>query len=276
MTDPRHVTRVLVFQCLCLLDAQGDDALPMLRRFLDEHAPDADTAARAEELARRVWRERNALDQKVAAAAERWSVARMQIVDRGILRLGAYEILCDDLVPAAVAINEAVEIAKEFAGADSPGFINGILDSVRKAAEAEPAAREQDSQSGDEDNADCSRHGMPFIKSVAMREDTDLEAVAERYPDAAGLLLDAWQPRTHGGGGVAFDWRYIRGHVQLPLILAGGLSVANVAEAIRQVDPYAVDVSSGVEREKGIKSAQKITAFMKGVSSCGTDTSNRG
>ena len=75
---------------------------------------------------------------------------------------------------------------------------------------------------GDEDNADCSRHGMPFIKSVAMREDTDLEAVARSYPDAAGLLLDAWQPRTHGGGGVAFDWRYIRGHIQLPLILAGG------------------------------------------------------
>ncbi|UCG32337.1 MAG: transcription antitermination factor NusB [Phycisphaerales bacterium] len=154
MTDPRHVTRVLVFQCLCLLDAQGDDALPMLRRFLDEHAPDAETAARAEELARRVWRERDALDQKVAAAAERWSVARMQIVDRGILRLGAFEILLDDRVPAAVAINEAVEIAKEFAGADSPGFVNGILDSVRKAAEAEPTAQDEAGHPGVEDKAE--------------------------------------------------------------------------------------------------------------------------
>ena len=129
---------------------------------------------------------------------------------------------------------------------------------------------------GEESNADCRQFGVPFIKSVAMREDTELEAVERDYPDAAGLLLDAWQPETHGGGGVAFDWRHIRGHVQVPLILAGGLSVANVAEDIRQVDPYAVDVSSGVEREKGIKSAQKITAFMKGVSSCGTETSNRG
>jgi N utilization substance protein B len=153
VTDPRHVTRVLVFQSLCLLDAQGDEALPMLRRFLDEHAPDAETAARAEELARRIWRERDALDQKVVAAAERWSLARMQIVDRGILRLGAYEILIDDLVPAAVAINEAVEIAKEFAGADSPGFVNGILDGVRKAAEKEPASPDKASHAGDDDNA---------------------------------------------------------------------------------------------------------------------------
>jgi phosphoribosylanthranilate isomerase len=153
-------------------------------------------------------------------------------------------------------------------------FVNAEPASVQATLEQVPLSLLQ--FHGDEDNADCRRHGMPFIKSVAMREDTDLEAVARRYPDAAGLLLDAWQPRTHGGGGVAFDWRHIRGHVQVPLILAGGLSVANVAEAIRQVDPYAVDVSSGVEREKGIKSAQKITAFMKGVSSCGTDTSNRG
>jgi N utilization substance protein B len=153
VTDPRHVTRVLVFQCLCLLDAQGDDALPMLRRFLDEHAPDADTAARAEELARRAWREREALDRKVAAAAERWSVARMQTVDRSILRLGAFEILFDDLVPDAVAINEAVEIAKEFAGADSPGFVNGILDGVRKTAEEESAAQDQAQSAGDESDA---------------------------------------------------------------------------------------------------------------------------
>jgi phosphoribosylanthranilate isomerase len=108
-----------------------------------------------------------------------------------------------------------------------------------------------------------------------MREDTDLEAVARDYPDAAGLLLDAWQPETHGGGGVTFDWRYIRGQVAKPLILAGGLSADNVARAIRQIGPYAVDVSSGVERAKGIKSAERIAAFMKGVRSCETDAIER-
>jgi phosphoribosylanthranilate isomerase len=128
---------------------------------------------------------------------------------------------------------------------------------------------------GQESNAECRQFGMPYIKSVAMREDTDLQAVARAYPDAAGLLLDAWQPQTHGGGGVAFDWHYIRGHVPVPLILAGGLCADNVATAIRQVRPYAVDVSSGVESGKGIKSAHKIDDFMKGVSHSGTNTSDR-
>jgi N utilization substance protein B len=141
VTDPRHTTRVLVFQCLCLLDAQGAEALPMLGRFLDEHAPDADAVVKAESLARRIWRQRAELDEKVGAAAEHWSVARMKAVDRSILRLGVFEILDPD-VPAAVAINEAVEIAKGFGSAESPGFVNGILDGIRKAVEAESAAAE--------------------------------------------------------------------------------------------------------------------------------------
>lgn len=152
-------------------------------------------------------------------------------------------------------------------------FVNAAPATVQATIEQVPLSLLQ--FHGEESNADCRQFGMPFIKSVAMREDTDLESVARAYPDAAGLLLDAWQPGTHGGGGVTFDWQYIRGHVPAPLILAGGLSADNVATAIRQVGPYAVDVSSGVESGKGIKSAGKIAAFMKGVSSCGTDASDR-
>jgi phosphoribosylanthranilate isomerase len=128
---------------------------------------------------------------------------------------------------------------------------------------------------GQESNAFCRQFGRPFIKSVAMREATDLGAVATDYPNASGLLLDAWQPQTHGGGGASFDWHYITGQAPLPLILAGGLNDGNIAAAIRQVGPYAVDVSSGVESDKGIKSADRIAAFMRGVSSCGPDTSTR-
>jgi N utilization substance protein B len=122
----------------------------MLGRFLDEHAPDEETERRADKLARAVWSQRGALDEKLAAAAKNWSVARMQIVDRSTLRLGAYEILLDEKVPPAVAINEAVEIAKDFGGEESPAFINGILDGLRQAADAAAdttASSEQNSQS---------------------------------------------------------------------------------------------------------------------------------
>ena len=152
-------------------------------------------------------------------------------------------------------------------------FVNALPATVQATIEQVPLSLLQ--FHGQESNADCRQFGMPFIKSVAMRADTDLAAVARDYPDAAGLLLDTWQPETHGGGGVAFDWQYIRGHVPVPLILAGGLSEDNVVAAIRQVAPYAVDVSSGVESGRGIKSAERIAAFMKGVRSCGTDTSDR-
>lgn len=144
MTDLRHTTRVLVFQSLCLLDAQPVDGLPLLGRFLDEHAPDAATAVRAESLARRIWSVRERLDERIGGATAHWSVARMQPVDRSILRVGAYEILMDDAVPAAVAINEAVEIAKDFGSAESPGFVNGILDALHKAA---PAGSDSDRRS---------------------------------------------------------------------------------------------------------------------------------
>lgn len=124
---------------------------------------------------------------------------------------------------------------------------------------------------GQERNDDCKPYGLPFIKSIAMHRDTDLRQVIEGYPDARGFLLDAWQPLTHGGGGEPFEWGQIPPQLPVPIILAGGLTPDNVARAIRQVHPYAVDVSSGVETGKGIKSAVKIAAFMKGVTAGGTD-----
>lgn len=124
---------------------------------------------------------------------------------------------------------------------------------------------------GQECNDDCKPYGLPFIKSVAMRPETDLRQAINQYPDARGILLDAWQPLTHGGGGKSFDWRQIPPDLPVPVILAGGLTPDNVGTAIRRVRPYAVDVSSGVEIDKGVKSADKIAAFMKGVTASGTD-----
>jgi len=119
---------------------------------------------------------------------------------------------------------------------------------------------------GDESAADCSRYGRPYIKALRMQDGRDIEAQARQYPTAAGILLDSYQPGLPGGTGETFDWTRIPA-LEQALILAGGLNPANVRTAIQTVCPYAVDVSGGVEAEKGIKDGQKIAAFINEVSS---------
>jgi phosphoribosylanthranilate isomerase len=149
-------------------------------------------------------------------------------------------------------------------------FVNASPSGIRHVLENVPLGLLQ--FHGHETNDDCNLYGLPFIKSVAMKPDTDLHEQIRMYPDSGGILLDAWQPQTHGGGGQTFDWTHVPHDLAVPLILAGGLTVANIAAAIRQVRPYAVDVSSGVESGKGIKSAGMISAFMKGVRDSDADT----
>ena len=170
----------------------------------------------------------------------------------------------------------SMEQARDIAAAVAPFvtltglFVNAAPDTVHAVLDAVPLGLLQ--FHGSETNAQCNDFGLPFIKSIAMRAGIDVLSGMESYPDAAGLLLDSWQPQLHGGSGIAFDWDQVPEHPALPVILAGGLAPENVAAAIRQVRPYAVDVSSGVETAKGIKSADKIHAFMKGVLQSGTDT----
>jgi phosphoribosylanthranilate isomerase len=118
---------------------------------------------------------------------------------------------------------------------------------------------------GDESPADCARYGKPFIKAIRMRPDIDLAAECARYAAARGVLLDSYQADRHGGTGDVFDWQRIPANLPLPVILAGGLTPENVGVAIRSVHPFAVDVSSGVERERGIKDAQRMAAFVAAV-----------
>lgn len=118
---------------------------------------------------------------------------------------------------------------------------------------------------GDEPPEACTGFGRPYIKGIGMRPGLDVGALMAAHGQASGFLLDAWQPDTHGGGGVTFDWTQVPGGKDRPLILAGGLNAGNVEQAVAQVGPYAVDVSSGVEAGKGIKSGEKIQAFMRGV-----------
>ena len=120
---------------------------------------------------------------------------------------------------------------------------------------------------GDETPEDCAAHGLPYFKALRMRAALDVVSEARRYHAAQALLLDAYNPSVAGGTGETFDWTRIPPGLPLPVILAGGLTPDNVAQAIRQVRPYAVDVSGGVEISKGIKDAAKIAAFMRGVQS---------
>jgi phosphoribosylanthranilate isomerase len=120
---------------------------------------------------------------------------------------------------------------------------------------------------GDESPEDCTGHGRPYIKAVRMREGVDLQLEQERYSEACAILLDSYKKSEWGGTGTTFDWGVIPADVAPTIILAGGLTPENVAQAIRQVRPYAVDVSGGVELDKGIKDSAKIEAFVRGVES---------
>lgn len=105
---------------------------------------------------------------------------------------------------------------------------------------------------GDETPEQCRGFGLPYTKAVGMAGVADPRTYAARFGDAQGFLFDSNAPGQLGGKGTTFDWNSLPRPFERPLILAGGLDAGNVAAAIRQVRPYAVDISSGVEAGKGI------------------------
>jgi phosphoribosylanthranilate isomerase len=138
-------------------------------------------------------------------------------------------------------------------------FMNATTDEVRRTLERVPLNLLQ--FHGDEPPAYCEQFDRPYIKAVSMAADTDWRAVLEAHRRAAGFLLDSHAPGGLGGTGAVFDWDTIPA-LDAPLVLAGGLTCENVAEAVRRVRPWAVDVSSGVEDAPGIKNAAKIRQFI--------------
>jgi phosphoribosylanthranilate isomerase len=117
---------------------------------------------------------------------------------------------------------------------------------------------------GEEPADFCEQFDRPYIKAARVRPGVDLLEFAHAYPSAQALLLDAWV-EAYGGVGQSFDWSLIPGRLSVNLVLSGGLHVGNVVEAINNVHPWAVDVSSGVESAKGIKNSDKIAAFIAAV-----------
>ena len=119
---------------------------------------------------------------------------------------------------------------------------------------------------GDEEPGFCRSFDRPYIKAVRMKHGVDLQQICGHYADAAALLLDSYSETAHGGTGSCFDWSLIPAGLSKPIILAGGLTVTNVGRAIAACKPYAVDVSSGVELDKGIKDKDEMIAFIREVS----------
>jgi phosphoribosylanthranilate isomerase len=167
--------------------------------------------------------------------------------------------------PRFVTVEHAASIARQL-----PPFVTTVALFVNAAADEIARVTDQVGVDllqfhGQETPEYCAQHGRPWIRAVAMQPDIDLRAAQTQFAAGRGLLLDAYRPGVPGGTGETFDWDRIPPELAPRIVLAGGLSPDNVARAVRRVRPYAVDVSGGVEADKGIKDAQKIKAFIEEV-----------
>lgn len=131
----RRRARECALQMLFQIDLAGGNPEEVFPGFWAGQQPEEDVRAFAERLVRGVIRERARLDPIIAAAAENWRLERIATVDRNVLRIAVFELLHERDTPAVVCIDEAIEIAKRFGSEDSGGFINGVLDAIRRRVE---------------------------------------------------------------------------------------------------------------------------------------------
>lgn len=142
-------------------------------------------------------------------------------------------------------------------------FVNAEPDAVRAALSH---ARLQALQfQGDESDEFCASFGVPYVKAVQVSAPVDGDALAARFPRAAGIQLDAAAKGAAGGTGTRFDWAWFPRSAAKHWILAGGLDPTNVGDAVARLQPYAVDVSTGVESSPGQKDPARIAAFCSAV-----------
>lgn len=164
--------------------------------------------------------------------------------------------------PRHLEIPQAAALVREL-----PPFVQ----SVGLFVDAEPAFIEAVLKSvpldllqfhGNEAPEQCRRYGRPYLKAVRMKADIDLVKYCADFQDARALLLDAYVAGVPGGTGERFDWGLIPAGLPKPIVLSGGLNPDNVGLAVETVQPWAVDVSSGVEIAPGIKDAARVAAFI--------------
>lgn len=136
----RHKVRRLAVQVLCALDVQGADAWPAVQQYLSDQQEYPAVTEAARNLARHTFERRSFWDEQIAAVSERWDISRMGLVDRNILRMALCELTMPERTPVRVVLDEAIELAKEFGTEESPAFVNGVLDAVRKRMQGEEPA----------------------------------------------------------------------------------------------------------------------------------------
>ena len=134
MTGSRHQARALALQALYEIDHTGHKAEEVMTNLLLEKVLDEEPANFARGLVTGVLQHQKDIDGKIKTLARAWPLPQMSAIDRNILRLAIFEILIDNRVPVKVAINEAIELAKDFGSDSSPKFINGVLGSVSNLA----------------------------------------------------------------------------------------------------------------------------------------------
>jgi phosphoribosylanthranilate isomerase len=142
-------------------------------------------------------------------------------------------------------------------------FVNASATQVDEACSRLPLGLLQ--FHGDEPAEFCGSFGLPWMKALRIAEDSSVPEMMQAYTSASAILLDTWRAGVPGGTGESFNWQLVPSDTSQALVLAGGLNAENVASAIRQVQPFAVDVSGGVEASAGIKDVQKISEFIEAV-----------
>lgn len=145
MIRPRHQARILALQGLYQMDiqrlAEDTEVAPLLAPVLAEAQASGEVADYARQLVAGTWAKRESFDAMITGVAAHWDVARMAVVDRNILRLALYEIVEQPNVPVRAIFDEAIELGREFGAAETPHFINGVLDAIWKTSETCRIAR---------------------------------------------------------------------------------------------------------------------------------------
>ena len=118
---------------------------------------------------------------------------------------------------------------------------------------------------GDEDEQFCNQFNLPYIKAIPFQEELNLLECCKLFSSCSAILIDTYSGDMRGGTGQTFNWDLIPKNLPLPLIIAGGLNSGNVSSLINSINPYGVDISGGVELDKGIKDYNMMKNFVLGV-----------
>ena len=141
--DKRTRARELTMQALYQLDVQGEHLFEFLGEFFIENEPDDSVRRQAMDWAKGAWENLSRCDQLIGGASIKWRLSRLSPVDKSILRMSVYQLLCCTDIPPKVVINEAVELAKKFSTAQSPAFVNGVLDAVMRRLKEQSGIEKQ-------------------------------------------------------------------------------------------------------------------------------------